>query len=273
VRVLLKPAELLYRGINRLRRALYRTGVLKAKRLPKPVISVGNIGIGGAGKTPAVIAIGRFLLERGWRVCVLTRGYGRKGCEEGPVTELDASQFGDEPVLIKRYLDKADVIVGHHRYTNGLQINCDVYLLDDGFQHLQLHRDVDVVIDAPARWYREGRSALRDADFVIPRRLRLAIPEALRGRRLFAFAGLADNEQFFRSLEGVAGTASFGDHHHYGEGDLDAIRRRARDVGAQSIVTTEKDAVKIAAHDMIPIPAEMVIEPDVLEQIEARIRS
>jgi tetraacyldisaccharide 4'-kinase len=272
VRVLLKPVELLYRGVNRLRRALYRAGVLRAKRLQKPVISVGNIGIGGAGKTPAVIAIGRFLLARGWRVCVLTRGYGREGCEEGPVTELDADQFGDEPVLIKRYLDKADVIVGRHRYINGLQVICDVYLLDDGFQHLQLHRDVDVVIDAPARWYREGRSALHDADFVLPRRLRLAVPDALRGRRLFAFAGLADNDQFFRGLEGVAGTRSFPDHHRYMESDLEAIRKAARDVGADSIVTTEKDAVKIAARDMIPIPAEMLIEPQVLEQIEARIR-
>src|SRR5688572_8890880 len=75
--LLLKPFELLYRGVNRARRALYRAGVLRAKRLHRPVISIGNIAAGGAGKTPAVIAVCRDLAERGLRVAVLTRGYGR----------------------------------------------------------------------------------------------------------------------------------------------------------------------------------------------------
>jgi tetraacyldisaccharide 4'-kinase len=277
MRALLKPFELLYRGVNRLYRALYRRGVLKPKRLPKPVISVGNIAVGGAGKTPAVIAIGRFLIERGWRVAVLTRGYGRSECEEGPLTELDAERFGDEPVLIKRHLENADVIVGRNRYENGLHVNCDVYLLDDGFQHLRLHRDADVVVAAPnARWYREGRSALSDADVILPRNLRLMIPDELHHQRLFAFSGLADNEQFFQSLRDrgveLAGTRGFPDHHRYSEADLEAIRKAARDVQAARIVTTEKDAVKLAAHDMIPIPAEMVIERETLERIEALIR-
>ena len=97
MRVLLKPFELLWRGLNRARRALYRRGLLKGRRLPKPVISVGNLAVGGAGKTPAVIAIGKFLIERGYRVAVLTRGHGRAGREQGPVTALDAERFGDEP--------------------------------------------------------------------------------------------------------------------------------------------------------------------------------
>jgi tetraacyldisaccharide 4'-kinase len=277
VNALLKPAELLYRGVNRVRRALYRGGVLEGKRLPKPVISVGNIAIGGAGKTPAVIAIGKFLLERGYRVAVLTRGYGRAGREQGAVTALDAERFGDEPVLIKKHLENAVVIVGVNRYENGKHVNCDVYLLDDGFQHLQLARDVDVVIDTPrARWYREGRSALRDADVILERRLRLAIPGELSGQEVFAFAGLADNEQFFASLREagltLAGTRSFPDHHRYTASDLEAVRSTARNLQAGSIVTTEKDAVKLADRDMIPIPAEMVIESETLERIEALIR-
>ena len=76
---LLKPAELLYRAINRMRRALYRAGILRARRLPVPVISVGNIAVGGGGKTPTVIAIARILARSGVRVGVLTRGYGRAG--------------------------------------------------------------------------------------------------------------------------------------------------------------------------------------------------
>lgn len=260
--LLLKPLELLWRGLNRLRRALYRRGVLKAKRLPKPVVSVGAITAGGAGKTPATIAVGEFLIARGYRVAVLTRGYKRSGAG-GRVTELDAAKFGDEPVLLSRKLGQ--VIVGANRYENGLALNCDVYLLDDGFQHLQLARDADVVIDAPGKWLREGRAALRDADFVIPRRLEIDVPPG----RLFAFAGLADNEQFFRAVN-AAGTMSFPDHHAYTAKDLERIREAAR--GFDAIVTTEKDAVKIGARDIIAVAARFVVEPAVLEAIEARIR-
>lgn len=267
---LLKLAELPYRGINRVRRFLYSTGVLRAKRLPRPVISVGNIAAGGAGKTPAVIALARFLTARGFRVCVLTRGYGRSG-EGGRVDVLDAARFGDEPVVIKKSVPEADVIVGENRYRNGLAITCDVYLLDDGFQHLQLARDLDIVIDVPdARFHREGRAALRAADLVVPRRVRADL-SAVRGRRLFAFAGLADNEQFFAMLPDLAGTRSFPDHHRYTPADLDAIRAAAAAAGAERIVTTEKDAVKLGAHDIIAIPLEFLFDEAVLERVAATV--
>jgi tetraacyldisaccharide 4'-kinase len=267
--VLLKPAELLYRGVNLVRRAVYRAGLLKPKRLPKPVISVGNIAIGGTGKTPAVIAICRFLEQRGLAVAVLTRGYGAAG--SGIVTELDAFRFGDEPVVIKKSTQSTIVIVGANRYQNAIQHQCDVFVLDDAFQHLQLHRDLDIVIDAPARFYREGRSALRDADVIVPRRLRLNIPDSLRGKRIFAFAGLADNEQFFDSLRDlqVAGTRGFPDHHRYSDADLAAIRGAAAASAAEAIVTTEKDAVKLRATDIIAIPAEFIFDADVLDRIAA----
>lgn len=272
----LKPAELLYRAINRARRALYRRGMLKPRRLSRPVVSIGNIAAGGAGKTPAVIAIGRFLLDRGYSVVVLTRGYGRKG-KGGAVMSLDAEKYGDEPTLIKKHLDKAHVIVGAERYVNALRYSdADVFLLDDGFQHLQLHRDLDIVIEAPADFFREGRSALKHADVVIPRRLRLNVPQNLRGRRLFAFAGLAHNEQFFASLRNeeltLSGTKGFRDHHRYSPADLAGIDVAAAESGAEEIVTTEKDAVKIARRDIIAVPAEFVIDADVLERIERVIR-
>ena len=269
---LLKPVELLYRGVNRARRALYRRGVLKAKRLPKPVIAVGNIAIGGAGKTPAVIAICRYLEKKGLKVVVLTRGYG--GAATGRVDSLDAARFGDEPVLIKKNTETTDVIVGANRYENGLRQSCDVYVLDDAFQHLQLHRDIDIVIDAPARYYREGRSALRDATIVVPRRLRLDVPAHLRGKRVFAFAGLANNEQFFDSLraEGlqVERTRAFSDHHKYTAHELAQIRHEAR--GTDAVVTTEKDAVKINAADIIAVPAEFLFDDDVLDRIAAVVK-
>lgn len=253
--LLLKPFELLYRGINRVRRSLYRRGVLQRKRLARPVISVGNLSMGGAGKTPAVITICRFLASRGLRVVVLTRGY----------------KTNDEPDLIKKHTS-CDVLVGKNRYDNAKRYlkshYVDAFVLDDGFQHLQLHRDLDLVIDAPARLRREGRAALRDAHVVIPRRLRTLVPEELRGQKVFAFAGLADNKQFFRSLEGVqlAGMKSFPDHHPYSKADIEAIKRAAGDA---RVVTTEKDAIKIDDPAITAIPAEFDIDADVLEQIAA----
>lgn len=263
---MIKLAELVYRGINRVRRALYRRGLLKPKRLPAPVISVGAIAAGGSGKTPATIAIAGALAARGLRVAVLTRGYGRAGAG-GVITSLDADRYGDEPVVIKKRLPHVEVIVGRNRYDNAIRSPADVYVLDDGFQHLQLHRDLDVVIDHPGRFFREGRSALRDADLIIPRKIELNVPESLKGKRVFAFAGLADNEQFFKSLGlDLAGTLSFPDHHRYTSEEIDVIKRRA---GNAPIVTTEKDAVKIADNSIIAIPIEFVI--DDLDRIVERV--
>jgi tetraacyldisaccharide 4'-kinase len=268
VSILLKPLELPYRAVTRARRSLYRAGVFKARRLQRPVISIGNLAAGGAGKTPAVIAVCRFLGSRGLRVAVLTRGYGRAdGSYTGIVTSNDAEKYGDEPVLIKKSTN-ASVLVGSNRYENAAQYDCDVFVLDDGFQHLKLHRDFDLVVDAPARFYREGRSALRDADAVVPRRLRLNIPDSLRGKPLFAFAGLADNEQFFASLRQagleLAGTRGFRDHHRYTPADLERMRR---DASGATLVTTEKDAVKFNDEDIVAIGAEFVMPADVLEKI------
>ena len=257
-----------YRALNRARRALYRRGVLRPKRLHRPVISIGNIAAGGTGKTPAVIAVCRFLSRQGLRVAVLSRGYGRGDQSySGLVHEFDARKYGDEPVLIKRSTG-VDVIVGKNRYQNAVAYSCDVFVLDDGFQHLTLHRDLDIVIDAPARYYREGRSALADADVVVARDLRLHVPEELRGKRVFAFSGLADNAQFFASLRAagleLAGTRSFPDHHRYTAADVAAIERDAR--GA-TIVTTEKDAVKIDHPSIAVVGAEFVMPDEVLEKV------
>ena len=256
---LLKPAEWLYRGVNRARRALYRGGILKGKSLPRPVISIGNIAVGGAGKTPAVIAVCRFLTAKGLRAAVLTRGYG-----------------GDEPIVIKQSTN-CDVIIGKNRYENAREYmrdnDADVFILDDGFQHLQLRRDLDIVIDAPARFFREGRAALRDADLVIPRRLRTIVPDDLREQRVFAFAGLADNEQFFDALRDhvqVTGTKSFRDHHPYTAADIAAIKREAGDT---RIVTTEKDAVKIDDPAIIAIRAEFDLDDETLQAIHGVVHA
>jgi tetraacyldisaccharide-1-P 4'-kinase len=147
-------------------------------------------------------------------------------------------------------------------------------LLDDGFQHLQLHRDCDVVIEAPARFYREGPSSLRDADVVLERKIRAVNGDAIRGKRVFAFSGLAHNAQFFDTLRAlgadVIGAREFTDHHRYTLAELRAIRNAAR--GADLIVTTEKDAVKIGpADDMMALRIEMEIGDEVIAEILRRI--
>lgn len=285
----LKPLELAYRGINRARRALYRSGVLRSTRLPRPVISIGNLAIGGGGKTPTVIAVARLLMREGRRVAVLSRGYGRESDEPWAVVNVgDAARFGDEPVLIARSVPGLDVIVGARRAEAAAaylrERDCDVFLLDDGFQHLQLARDVDIVLDQPrARWLREGKSALRDASIVI---LRGETPEpggyagrlepesivradsvepldVLKGARVFAFAGLADNAQFFDTVAGagavLTGTRSFPDHHRYSAADVESLRR---DAAGAMLMTTEKDAVKIDAADVVALRVVMRIEPE-----------
>ena len=286
MKLLLKPVELLYRAVARLRRSLYRSGRLKSRKLPRPVVSIGNIAFGGSGKTPLVITVGRELLGRGYRVAILTRGYGRVSDRAGIVDGERPDLFGDEPVLIARALPQAHVVVGADRYIAATAYlrdhDCDVFLLDDGFQHLQLHRDLDVVIDVPhAPLLREGRAALADADVVVVRdspglfRMDL-IPSSLdrdgrnlglqwlRGRKVIAFAGLADNQQFFQTLRSLgadlAGQRSFRDHHRYTSEEMSAVQSHAQRLGAE-LVTTEKDLVKIDAAGVAVLRVEARLEP------------
>src|SRR5687767_14613808 len=108
--------------LNALRRTMYRAGILRSRRLPRPVVSIGNLSTGGAGKTPAVIALANELTQRGIRVAVLTRGYGRSDAShQGVVTESDPGRFGDEPVVIRKRTRNVDVIVGSNRYENAIE--------------------------------------------------------------------------------------------------------------------------------------------------------
>ena len=147
------PWQLLYGGAHRLRRRWYRG---RARRLPRPVISVGNLHWGGAGKTPLVAALAAHLRDRGLAVCILSRGYGSRGrgvrvvsAGQGPL--LDPQAAGDEPALLAGELPGVAVVVGPDRYQAGLEAlrrldpAPDLFLLDDGFSHLALARDLDLV--------------------------------------------------------------------------------------------------------------------------------
>jgi len=150
------PLSTAYARVAQLRRAWYaRPG--RRRRLTHPVISVGNLSMGGSGKTPVVAALARLLRQRGERPVILTRGYGRRDKREGVVVVSDGERVlepversGDEPQLLARTLPGVPVLVGADRYLAGVfaarHFAATVSILDDGFQHVQLERDVDLLL-------------------------------------------------------------------------------------------------------------------------------
>src|SRR5215831_13493427 len=138
VRMVLWPLSLVYGQLMRLRVALYERGLLKQKRLNRPVISVGNLTMGGTGKTPMVIWLAERFLADGKQVAILSRGYGGTG------------ETSDEVEVMKRHLGgRVAFGVGKDRYAQGRRLEhrkIEIFLLDDGFQHLQLARDFDIVL-------------------------------------------------------------------------------------------------------------------------------
>jgi len=148
----LAPLVPIYRFGIALRGLALRTGLEPIRRLRSPVVSIGNLSTGGSGKTPLAIALARALRERGLRADVLSRGYGRTGKSAARVDpDGTAEEFGDEPLVIAREAG-VPVYVAAQRYQAGLLAERDstsgtlIHLLDDGFQHRQLHRDVDILL-------------------------------------------------------------------------------------------------------------------------------
>lgn len=228
----LAAAEAVFRAGAALRSRLYDRGALQTWRAGAPVISVGNLAVGGAGKTPVVIAVAERLLARGRRVAVLSRGYGAvrrdaRVVADGTRLLLGAREGGDEPVLLARRLPGVRVLCGPSRA--GLarsaveDLGADALLLDDGFQHRALARDLDVVVlDAsapfgngrllPAGPNREPRSALRRAGLVWLSRVDQADPRELAGLRDLAWeaTGRAPVESEHAPVEVTDGSLSRG---------------------------------------------------------------
>ena len=274
-----------FRFVLQAREKLYASGVLTTLRLHHPVISVGNLTVGGTGKTPLVIALAEGLRGRGYRPVVLSRGYGRisRGVLVVGSQPSKWENWGDEPFLIKQRLRNVSVVVGANRYEAGRlaeqQQLGNIFVLDDGFQHRRLHRDVDVVTIDPVEWaagelllptgrWREPKTSIARANVAcvqdvpgasvpevpIPSfKVRPQIdgiyiedaqipPEHLKNRAVVAFAGIAKPERFFTALESV------------GVQPVKTVRFRdhhhysARDIeklGGEMLITTEKDAVRL----------------------------
>jgi len=209
--LLLAPFSLAYSCIQYLRAGLYRIGILKTNRLQRPVISIGNITVGGTGKTPITAFIARVLIQQGYRVVVLSRGYGGSlegQCvvvSDGITVMLGPHDCGDEPYLLASTVSGLMVVIGTDRYAAGQlamqQLAPDIFLLDDGFQHLRLWRDLNILLmdcarplgngwTLPAGLLREPATATRRADLTIMTRCPegTSISADLRGKPIFAAA-------------------------------------------------------------------------------------
>jgi tetraacyldisaccharide 4'-kinase len=281
---LLAPFALVYASLVRARNA--RFDRMAAQRLRWPVVSIGNLSVGGAGKTPLVICLARLLERDGFLPDVLSRGYGRSSKEIERVDSAgEAKRFGDEPLLIARAAG-VPVYVGASRYQAGLLAEAElggegrrVHLLDDGFQHRQLARDVDIVVMhrrdlhdrlLPAGRLREPVSSLERANVIVLRQEDAELESTLRvyvgkecrfwrvqrtlqvsspAKRALAFCAIARPAEFFTALAAagveVVERKSFRDHHRYTAADIDRLAELGRRHGCDAFVTTAKDEVKL----------------------------
>ena len=288
----LAPLVPVYAAGAALRDLRIRNGWEPVRRLRWPVVSVGNLSTGGAGKTPLAIALARLLTSRGFHVDVLSRGYGRTSREAARVLpDGTSSEFGDEPLLIARETG-VPVYVALQRYDAGRLAEADVagqhddssnralaaHILDDGFQHRQLARDVDILLlneadvrDSllPAGNLREPLRAMRRASVIAIPVDDLKLEPELRqvgwqgavwrlhrrmdvpavGGPVVAFCGIARPEQFFAGIETagvrIASRIAFRDHHRYTASDLDRLSAAALSAAAAALITTEKDLVRL----------------------------
>jgi tetraacyldisaccharide 4'-kinase len=316
-----------YGGAVRARNRLFDLGVLKQEKVGCPVVSVGNLTVGGTGKTPMVILLAGMLRDRGMRPAVLSRGYGGKSTSDvlvvsdGRQVLAGPEEAGDEPVLIARRLKGIPVLAGSKRALTGRyareNFGVDVMVLDDGFQHRWIHRDLDIVLldsrqplgnglllprgplreppvalvragvvaftrsqDSAWPWMDKEISGILSGRPVLRTRIRpthlvgadgTELPLSfLAGKKVFAFAGIAQPESFRQTLEGlggiIAGFRAFRDHHRYTPEDWGRIEHDAGLARADIVLATEKDLVKLQAiPQALSRIHSLAIETEILE--------
>lgn len=311
-----------YGAVAAWRRARYARNRALRKRLERPVISVGNLRVGGSGKTPVVEYLARLLLHWGERPVVLTRGYARRIVRDGVTVVSDRTSVladlataGDEPLMLARALPGIPVLVGADRYLSGTlaerRFGATVHLLDDGFQHVELERDVDLLLVSeedltdqplPGGRLRERIDAARCADAAIvtagydsaaerigrairvptvfrvtrtiapPRRIQaprdpVVVPPA---SRVFVVTGIARPDRFVADVAAagwdIVGTLPFRDHYPFERRAVARIAAAAQAAGCAIVLTTEKDAIRLAELPLgdLPIaavPLVITIEP------------
>lgn len=290
------PFSIVYGVGVSIRNGAYSMRILRSEKLPGPVVSVGNISVGGTGKTPMVEWIAKQLIELGKQPAILSRGYGAKTQHGGELVNEERAVLAENVGQAPHRCDPDRVRAGRLAAQEG----ADCFVLDDGFQHRRARRDLDIVLmDAtaplgmlllPAGSLREPLRSLRRGDVIVLthvdlcseikrqgfRRLILKTapgvtlveaahrptavrvlpadteesPDALRGRKVFAFCGIGNPESFARTLEKlgaeIVGAVYFEDHHAYTKADCSRMMEEAGKLDAATCVTTQKDAVKAA---------------------------
>ncbi|MCA9733655.1 MAG: tetraacyldisaccharide 4'-kinase [Deferribacteres bacterium] len=304
------PFSLVFHTASFFRNKFYDWGIFKSYRLNTKIISVGNISVGGTGKTPVIMALAEYLQSNGKTVAVLSRGYARRSrgivvVSEGNGPVCGVEQAGDEPFLIASLFPQIPVVVAEDRVAGGRKIssrfNSEVILLDDGFQHRKLQRDLEIVLlDSrrflqnrsllPAGPYREGAKALKRASAIflvgqeahnsrVMKKLRnnvnchidtvdisskrVWLPgsalyesiELLRGKKIFVISGIGQPEKLHTYLQKIGCTIiafrHFKDHHVYKEYEITKAVAEFHAIGAQILVTTWKDWVKIQSFEAL----------------------
>ena len=308
---LLVPAALVFRAAVRVRRALYQHGVLRTERLRAPVVVVGNITVGGSGKTPLTIALAREFARRGWHPGIVSRGYRAKNSLPRAVSIADdPASVGDEPLLLARA--GVPVWIGADRPAAARALltahaECDLIIADDGLQHYALAREIEIaVVDAgrglgngwllPAGPLREpasrldqvdavvrlgGEAAHREREFVMTlvgeRFVRVndaavgADPSHFRSGSVHALAGIGNPARFFAQLAALGIVAR---SHPF----PDHHRYAAGDLAlpdATAILMTEKDAVKCKAFAddrCWALPVSAIVDPVLFALVERSLR-
>ena len=312
--------EFLYKGVTEIRNWLFEKGYLKIEKLPIPVISVGNLTAGGTGKTPVVFYLVQWITTLGKKPAIITRGYKAKIdlyqshlVSDSQGFLLNEKEAGDEATQLAKSLPDTPVWIGADRVQSGWRAyqesGAEILLLDDGFQHRRLARDVDIIlIDALRPWgydhvlprglLREDKKNLKRADLVLITRSDLVDEETLTRiekevqkispeipifettheaktlknlqghligftptnliKKAYLFCGLGNPQGFFETAQqagfSVVGKKEFPDHYSYDPTDLIFLQKEAKELGAEVLVTTEKDGVKLESFGDTEIP-------------------
>ena len=288
--------------------------ILKPKKLPVKVISVGNISLGGTGKTPAIIFFADHLIKSGKKVGIVSRGYGRKNRDIKILINADnnskVEDYGDEPIFLSSRLRNIPIAVGANKFNAALQLikknKVDVLLFDDGFQTRKIYRDLDIVLlnafngikdyrMVPFGILREPAKCIGRADFVIFTKDNLINPKSevshLIGNyindnvfyssyklekifcesskynfnkdKVIAVSGVGDPHSFESTLLkeniNILYHFKFRDHYNYDQSDINNIVKASKTMNALSIVTTEKDYVKLKKLDIPKIDLKFFI--------------
>ncbi|MBN1558848.1 tetraacyldisaccharide 4'-kinase [candidate division KSB1 bacterium] len=296
--LLLWPLSLIYCIVVTVRNILYDFGCLKSYAVDAFVISVGNITVGGTGKTPVVHYLANQLLSLNKRVAIISRGYGRRSrhtvvVADGRSIKSTVEDSGDEPFLLAQMCRNAVVVVDSNRLRAAekaiLDYKPDVIILDDAFQHRRIKRDIDLLtfrlrkpfgngFCLPAGPLREPKRNIRRAQAIlcsgagqqlpatlakvtmplffadytvrdIVNKKGASILRSVRGKRAYAFCGLAHPEGFRRTLQelgvNLLGFTAFKDHYRFGQNDILKLQRKVKELSADIVVTTDKDWVKL----------------------------